>query len=185
MCRHVDLAGERLDIDLASAATELAARPSDREVAYRQGRRLVPRLEAVNWQAIPQQDLPFGSGRTYLLTGGLGEIGREVAAWLLREHQVRLLVLGRTALPPREQRDNASGSDRDRIEALERLEKLGPVRYESVDVGDERAVRRVVSEVENDWVCRLDGVIHLAGVRHDCALADETARTFAQRSGRR
>jgi len=181
-CRHVDLAGERLDLDLASAKTELAARPSDREVAYRQRKRLVPRLESVDWQSLPQRDLPVRRGGTYLLTGGLGGIGREVAAWLLREHEVRLLVLGRTPLPPREQWHHArqeQHADWERIEALERLEKLGTVRYESVDVGDESAVRLVVSLAETDWDRRLDGVIHAAGVRHECALADETHRSFA------
>jgi len=181
-CRHIDLAGERLEVDLASAKSELAARPSDREVAYRQGRRLVPRLETVDWQSLPQRDLPIRTGSMYLLTGGLGGIGREVAAWLLREHEVRLLVFGRTPLPPRENWDTPrqeQPADRDRIEALERLDKLGAVRYESVDVGDESAVRQVVSLAETDWDRRLTGIIHLAGVRHECALAQETPETFA------
>ncbi len=180
--RHVDLAGEKLDLDLASAMSELAARISDREVAYRQGRRLVPRLETLDWQSLPERELPIRRGGMCLLTGGLGGIGREVGAWLLREHEVRLLILGRTSLPPRAQWQQArqeQHAEWERIDALERLEKLGTVRYESVDVGDESAVRQVVGLVETDWDRRLDGVIHAAGVRHECALADETPQTFA------
>ncbi|MGO9922933.1 MAG: thioester reductase domain-containing protein [Isosphaeraceae bacterium] len=180
--RHVDLAGEKLDLDLASATSELIARPSDREVAYRRGKRLVPRLETVDWQSLPQQDLPVRRGGMYLLTGGLGGIGREVAAWLLREHEVRLLILGRTSSPPRaqwQQTREEQYSGWERIDALEGLEKLGTIRYEAVDVGDESAVRQMVGRAETDWDRRLDGVIHSAGVRHECALSDETSQSFA------
>jgi acyl transferase domain-containing protein/NADPH:quinone reductase-like Zn-dependent oxidoreductase/acyl carrier protein len=40
------------------------------------------------------------AGGTYLITGGLGSMGRVVARWLAREARARLVLLGRTALPP-------------------------------------------------------------------------------------
>jgi thioester reductase-like protein len=181
-CRHVDLEGESCEVDLAAAKNELAARPSEREVAYRQGRRLAPRLKIIDWESLPERDLPLRRGGVYLLTGGLGGIGREVATWLLREYEARLLILGRTPLPAREDSDLATPGNetqKDRIEALRRLEKLGVVHYAAVDVADESAVQQVVSQAETGWQRRLDGVVHLAGIRHERALAEETALSFA------
>ena len=42
-----------------------------------------------------EQPLPFRRGGLYLLSGGLGGIGVEVAKYLLKQYQARLLLVGR------------------------------------------------------------------------------------------
>src|SRR5690606_37362453 len=42
---------------------------------------------------------------TYLVTGGLGGVGSLVAEWLARTCKANLVLVGRRALPPREQWD--------------------------------------------------------------------------------
>jgi thioester reductase-like protein len=171
-CRNIDLGGVRIDQDAESLRAELAARPGEREVAYRQGRRLVPRLERVDWRAEETRELPVRQGGAYLITGGLGGIGRELAHWLMARFRVRLLLIGRSDITNRD----AAGAER--MRALRRLETLGTVVYEPLDVGDEDAMREVICRVERDWGTRLDGVFHLAGVPHDCAIQEETADSF-------
>lgn len=55
---------------------------------------------------------------TYLLTGGLGGIGTEIAAYLLEHYQARLILVGRTHLP-----ENASAITT-KLERYHRLQQL-------------------------------------------------------------
>ncbi|MEH2155687.1 hypothetical protein [Nostoc sp.] len=43
----------------------------EREVAYRNGQRFVPRLEKVDLISEPKSSVTFKQGGTYLITGGL------------------------------------------------------------------------------------------------------------------
>ncbi|RSM90621.1 type I polyketide synthase [Kibdelosporangium aridum] len=100
---------------------------------------------------------------TYLVTGGLGGIGTEVARWLVEQGAKHLLLVGRAELPPRStwphlDRDSAEYR---RVGALESLEQTGiHVRYEAVDVADEAALRSLISEMDHP----VRGVFHTAGI---------------------
>jgi NAD(P)-dependent dehydrogenase (short-subunit alcohol dehydrogenase family) len=86
----------------------------------------------------------------YVITGGLGGIGVEVAKHLLREHQARVLLIGRTLLPDRSAWPShlAKGDElARRIESLIALERLGgTVAYSAVDVGDFALLKRAVDD---------------------------------------
>jgi iturin family lipopeptide synthetase A len=91
-------------------------------------------------------------GSCWLVTGGLGGVGRAVLPGL----GIRMLVAGR-------------GPARD-------LAELGPdARYVRVDVADADALEAAVAEAEASWGESLTGVLHLAGVYESMQLADTTA----------
>ena len=105
---------------------------------------------------------------TYLITGGLGEIGLALAAYLARAHKARLALLGRTPLPPRSAWPDieATGTDSrarliERIRAIEALG--GEVMTIAADVADSAALAAALDRVESRFG-RIDGVIHAAGV---------------------
>ncbi|MYS29483.1 hypothetical protein GTW38_21670, partial [Streptomyces sp. SID7804] len=80
-CTHLDLAaddGDPLPVLLAETATA----PSDTEVAHRGGHRYVRRLAPLP-DTPPRTQPPARDGFT-LVSGGLGGVGGEVAAHLLR-----------------------------------------------------------------------------------------------------
>jgi len=166
-CRHLDLPLADGVRNVSRVHREVAALNGDREVAWRDGRRLVAGLERLDLPAERAQDLPFEPGGMVLLTGGLGGIGREVAEYLLRESKARLLVVGRTPLA----REGRGAEVEARLAAL-RLQ--GEVAYEAVDVANEAGLRAAIEAAEARWGCRLGGAIHLAGVLRECPLADET-----------
>jgi amino acid adenylation domain-containing protein/FkbM family methyltransferase len=181
-CRHLDLPVDRPEGNAAHVLCELRA-GGDREAAYRAGRRLVPRLEKVAWRPEERRPLPLRQGGLYLLSGGLGGIGVEVARYLLERYRARLVLLGRTPLPDRAswaslvRRGDALA---ERIEAFEALEQLGgAVCYEAVDVCDLERLRAAVGVAEARWGRPLDGVFHLAGVYHERLLAEETRQSVA------
>jgi non-ribosomal peptide synthetase component F/NAD(P)-dependent dehydrogenase (short-subunit alcohol dehydrogenase family) len=157
-CTHIDLPLGSATANAALVLWELPDR-GDREVAYRDGRRLVPRLERIDLRGQEKQAVPFKPGGVYLLSGGIGGIGLEVARYLLNEYQARLLLIGRTPLPQAELR-------------LRTLQELGEIRYAAVDVADLEGLRLAAKEAESQWGRSLDGVLHLAGTYEEHALAE-------------
>jgi NADP-dependent 3-hydroxy acid dehydrogenase YdfG/acyl carrier protein len=118
----------------------------------------------------------------YLLSGGLGGIGVEIAKYLLKQYEAKLLLVGRTPLAPASTRDvNGERTNvSERIKAYRELEKIpGEVSYEALDICDLAGLRQAVERAQNRWRCGLDGVIHLAGIYEERLLIEETRETFA------
>ncbi len=182
-CRHVDLSLDTVEINAEQILRELRVLQRSPEVAYRQNQRLVPCLEKVDWSQEPEQQLPFKQGGMYLLSGGLGGIGVEIAKYLLQNYNARLLLVGRTALPERNTWDAAlkeKNAVRERIEAYLSLEQLGgEIAYQAVDICDRIQLQQVVDRAKSLWQCELDGVIHLAGTAPERLLVDETRDSLA------
>ena len=110
---------------------------------------------------------------TYLITGGLGALGLEVATWLAGQGARRILLAGRTALPPRRtwpaQSEPAIVR---RIEAVRRLEALGvSVTSVAVDIADGAAARAAL-DTDALGLPPVRGVVHAAGVLDDRMLGD-------------
>jgi iturin family lipopeptide synthetase A len=142
---HLDLPGGDRDPELLAEALTWSHRET--VVAWRDVP-MVRGLRAVRPEPGPTA-LPAGS--CWLVTGGLGGVGRTVLAGL----GLRLLVVGR-------------GVAHD-------LDDLGvDVRYATVDVADGAALEAAVDEAEQAWGSGLAGAIHLAG-HYELALLAETA----------
>ncbi|HLL52073.1 MAG TPA: SDR family oxidoreductase, partial [Myxococcaceae bacterium] len=182
-CRHVDLPLESAWVNAQRLIREALAPGRDREVAYRDGGRWVPRLEKAALE--PREELPFQRGELVLLSGGLGGIGLELAKWLLEQHGVRLLLVGRTPLDAEAPEDPAEGlavreSLSERAAQLHKLAQHGEVSYGAADIADEARVRELVQQAEARWGTKLAGVVHLAGVFPARLLEEETAEGLAR-----
>lgn len=172
--RVVDLGAGDPTALAAALAAECDHESTDRDVAYRRGERFVRFLERVDVVNAPAAPPLFRYRGLYVLTGGLGGVGTEVARYLLTRFEARLLVVGRTPLV-----DAAPGTD-PRVDALADLRKQkGEVLYAAADVADAAALGAAVSRAEAHWGAGLDGVVHLAGVFAERQLATETADSFA------
>jgi len=106
---------------------------------------------------------------TYLVTGGCGDLGRQVTRWMVEQGARRLLILGRRTLPERRQwralQDPAARIAVDHIRALEALGAT--VHYQPVDVADFDSLATVIDEyAAADWPA-IRGVVHLAGAAED------------------
>ncbi|MBD0320579.1 MAG: SDR family oxidoreductase, partial [Gemmatimonadetes bacterium] len=107
----------------------------------------------------------------------LGGIALEVAEELARTARARLVLVGRTPLPPRAEWGRAD----DRcIRRVQRLEELGAeVMVAGADVTDAAAMRAVVAEARARFGA-LHGVIHAAGVLEDGLIQGKTPETAAR-----
>ncbi|MGW3505949.1 SDR family NAD(P)-dependent oxidoreductase, partial [Streptomyces globisporus] len=109
-------------------------------------------------------------GGVYVITGGLGGVGRAVAAWMARTYQARLVLVGRTPLPERDDwaaLESEPGTDaetRERMGAVRELESSGAqVLVEACDVADRAALAEAVARAELRFG-PIQGVVHAAGL---------------------
>ncbi|MEU0656877.1 amino acid adenylation domain-containing protein [Streptomyces albogriseolus] len=160
--RHLDLPpGDGTD-PLTFLTAEAAAGADGADVAYRDGLRYERRLAPLP-DSPTRAEPPAHDGFT-LLTGGLGGVGTEIAAHLLRTPGTRLLVLGRTP--------------EDEAHALPRLRERGEVRYARADVTDETRVRAAVESATEAWDVPLNSVLHLAGTLVERPVGELDAPTW-------
>ncbi|MCP4104553.1 MAG: AMP-binding protein, partial [Desulfobacteraceae bacterium] len=186
-CRHTDLPVDANNVSAGLILRESRTTAKDRETAFRQGQRRIPKLEKLEFS--DKQELPFKQDEVILISGGLGGIGIEIARYLLKNHKSRLILVGRTPLSDSEvipaQADSlASGmSVPERVKVLQELKQIGEVIYEAADVCDLEQMQQIVSQGKKRWHSDLSGVIHLAGTFPTRLLSEETVESFAKTLG--
>ena len=138
--------------------------------AWRKGRRWLRRYQPVDLPVAETMALPLKPGGSYLITGGLGGIGLELAAWLAKTASARLLLTSRRSLPPRETwKALLAGHAADEhtaaiIKAVCDIEAMGgTVMTAAADAADHAAMAAAIGTSRERWG-NLDGVIHAAGV---------------------
>jgi NAD(P)-dependent dehydrogenase (short-subunit alcohol dehydrogenase family) len=172
-CTHLDLAMDEVatlrDDHLDSMVGDLLSHSRDVDVAYRHGRRWTLGYAGVRLEAPAETSRPrLRDGGTYLITGGFGGIGLVLAEHLAETCHARLVLTGRHGVPPREEwparKASADARTKARIDAMERLERLGAtVLCAEADVADFERMREVVALAQARFG-RIDGVIHAAGI---------------------
>jgi acyl transferase domain-containing protein len=158
----------------AQLLAELLAEPVDWVVALREGRRWIPDYDmldpGVTGQSMTNAAAPIRRNGVYLITGGLGGIGLALAERLAEHYVARLVLFGRTPVPPPDQwnailADSSAASEvRRRLEALQRLQARG-AEFVVVagDVTEPADVTRAVATATTRFGA-LHGVLHTAGV---------------------
>ena len=155
-CRHIDLSpGEKFPIK------ELMALDQEGQVAYVNGLRFVPRLmKETMAKENPFKIDPDGS---YLITGGLGDLGLITAEWLIKQGAKHLVLAGRDI----SKTVDLPGAT---------IEKI------ALDVSQKEAVDAVMKEFGNEWP-ELKGVIHAAGILDDGSLQSLDWNSFEKVGG--
>ena len=149
---------------------ELTAKTSDNVVAYRGEHRRVQTFESIRLDRAVEGTTKLREGGVYLITGGLGGIGLVLAEYLAQTVQAKLILVGRSALPNRnewsqwlethEAQDNVSR----KIQKVQALEELGAeVLIASADVNNQKQMQAVITQAEQKFGV-LHGVIHAAGI---------------------
>jgi acyl-CoA synthetase (AMP-forming)/AMP-acid ligase II/acyl carrier protein len=153
---HVDVA-EATASGVPALIAELDEIGEELEVVLRGRGRFVPRLRAA--APVPQERALVERGAFYVVSGGLGGVGKLVAHRLLRELDTRLLLIG--------------------LSATKLPESLGAhsshARVARVDVADATALKLAITAGEAAFGLPCRGAFHLAGAYHEAALAEETA----------
>ncbi|WP_263167450.1 type I polyketide synthase [Streptomyces sp. SCSIO ZS0520] len=110
---------------------------------------------------------------TYLITGGAGGIGGQLALWLADQGARHLLLTGRSALPEPEAASAPDHPQAGAVSVLRQLDERGVhVTYEAVDVADTRAMRALLDSRRRTGLPPVRGVFHAAGVIDYTLLSD-------------
>jgi len=170
-CRSFDIllpANEReAQLLNAQMMRELASEPTVPIVALRDRRRWMPSYRQL---PLPPAECPtvLREQGVYLITGGLGGLGLSLAEYLARTVAARLILIGRTKFPQREDWPRLiAHAEQDvtiqKIQTLQRLESLGAevwVGRADVTNLDEMQALRAAAQ---DRFGPVHGVIHAAG----------------------
>ncbi|MGB0128392.1 MAG: beta-ketoacyl reductase, partial [Rhodocyclaceae bacterium] len=103
----------------------------------------------------------------YLVTGGLGEVGLLVAGAMAEHGARRLVLMGRSGLPPRTswQHGDLDARTARRVAAVRALEARGvSVNILEADLGDLAAVQKALADYAREAWPPICGVVHAAGV---------------------
>ena len=168
--------GGLIDIDpnYSHAATaevvwaELQHPDSERQISYRENRRFAARLVPRPAQNAVTKPLRFKADASYLVTGGLGDLGLELAKWMVDQGARQIILLSRSALPPRAHWPTLVEDDprfAERVNAIQEMESRGArVLALSGDVGSENVLKELLHEAMDEGWPPISGVIHAAGV---------------------
>jgi acyl transferase domain-containing protein/acyl carrier protein len=139
-----------------AVAQEISAcRPSS-EVAFRNGRRLLPRLSAISFADAAARSPNFDRTKSYLVTGGLGGFGQQLALWLVRRGAGRIILTSRSRPPqamlaPLARELSSQGAE---------------LTVEPLDLTDKSAVRALLVRIMSSDA-PLAGIFHWAGMTID------------------
>jgi acyl transferase domain-containing protein/surfactin synthase thioesterase subunit/acyl carrier protein len=169
----LQLNGDRTpDIDLL--AIELLHPDGETQIAISAaGQRNVPRFVRQSLAELPAQLWQVRSDATYLVTGGLGMLGRSVAKWLISKGAKHLVLTGR----------NASSKAAQELFSTAEINGAA-IRVVAADISRDEDVSRLMQTISNE-LPPLRGVVQSAGVLDDGILAqldwDRFARLFEPR----
>jgi 6-methylsalicylic acid synthase len=134
------------------------------------------------YHAPEERGLSIRPQGTYMITGGLGALGLEVADFLVEQGARRLILVSRRALPPRSRWDAAissSSSSASAIRRIQLLESQGAVVYPmAVDISSPTAVTDLQAAIEQAALPPILGVVHGAGVLEDGLVMESNASSF-------
>jgi acyl transferase domain-containing protein/acyl carrier protein len=149
---------------------EILGGDAEDQIAFREGRRYVARLVRRQSSAAAVPPFPWRTDGSYLISGGLGDLGLLVARWMVEQGARRLILLGRTKLPARSGWNSIEAESRlaRQIAAIRELESAGAtVHLAPVDVADEAELKAFLGEFRAQGWPPIRGVVHAAGVLQD------------------
>ncbi|MFD5257765.1 type I polyketide synthase [Streptomyces bobili] len=174
----VDLAADGASPDADGLMSVLGSVRGEDVIVVRDGQWTVSRLARIERDAT-RTATEFRADGTYLITGGLGALGLEIAHWMAGRGARRLVLAGRSGLPPRESWDTVEDPRVQRqIDAVRALEALGvTVRALALDITDRDQAAKLLSPSELQ-LPPIRGVVHAAGVLDNRMLTDLTEKSL-------
>ncbi|MEM9567497.1 MAG: SDR family NAD(P)-dependent oxidoreductase, partial [Cyanobacteria bacterium P01_E01_bin.34] len=147
----IDLPNQVSATVLDRVVTEFMHGSGDEQISWHAQQRSVARLVPIEWQQSPIEDRPIRAEGTYLIAGGLGALGRQLARWAIEQGARSLVLLGRRGPSAAIQQD------------ITEWQQAGvTVEVIQADVADRQALQTVLEQLRKQ-VGPLRGVFHVAG----------------------
>ncbi|BBX70200.1 type I polyketide synthase [Mycolicibacterium psychrotolerans] len=170
----MDLPSAGVPAAAVSALTGILPAATKSILSLRDGQLFAPSLVPLSGEPV-REALRCRPDAAYLVTGGLGALGLLTAAWLADRGARRIVLAGRTALPPRRRwdDDDLDEDTRRKVAALRALEVRGvAVEVASLDVGSREALQALLDRRDDQGAPPIRGVVHGAGLTDSQLLTD-------------
>ncbi|CAM4477235.1 type I polyketide synthase [Paenibacillus xylanexedens] len=141
-----------------------------KSLAIRNGQAYQAEFAPADVGSLPDVDMNWKEDGVYIITGGLGGLGMEIAERLLSFGRMNLALIARTPLPKRHNWDiilnakNTSPVLKSKLLRLLDMEKrAGQMMYLGADVADADQLSQAIEQLRSRFGC-IRGIIHAAGV---------------------
>jgi surfactin family lipopeptide synthetase A len=181
-CRFLDIDGQTTAAEILEELN-FGFEESYQYRAYRNGERFIREIKSVNLEKKESSGISLKDGGVYLITGGTGGIGLEMAHFLAKQSIIKLALINRSEFPSRDKWDAELNGRKDeklcrKIEKLREIEKAAEsVHLYSVDVSNFDELKAVIETIHND-LGKISGVIHAAGVAGEGFIFNKNIETF-------
>ncbi len=164
--RCIDVAAAD-QLNVITLMQEIAAKSYPGMSAYRKGKRFTKQFAKKDFASHPQQENVFRENGIYLITGGLGGIGLQLARHLADQCRCKIILIGRKEIPPKENwRKEMAHPDRQIGSALRELINIeeggSEIFYYAADVSDRSAMTAVFEDIQYRFTS-INGIVHAAG----------------------
>ncbi len=155
-CFHIDVDDiTNIDNITQMINTILGNNMKQQEIILRNGKKFILKLEKVNNSTQEIQKEGFVKNGCYVITGGLGGIGFELAKYLIQRYDSSIILFGRSKVT----------EDNNKSAKLEILKKLTEnVVYYSCEVDDEENMEKFIKDAEDMFSRSINGIFHSAGL---------------------
>lgn len=171
-CRLIDVAATDLNTEesagnaAAGVVDILQTETRDNQLAVRDSQFLTPRMMQVARSKKTSERFEAKATASYLITGGVGNLGRQAARWLADHGATQVILVSRRAP------DDSAIAFIEEIEAAECR-----VIVHTADMTSRTDVSTLFQRFGDDLL-PLNGVIHAAGILDDGLLTDQTWERF-------
>lgn len=170
---YVNIRCRAIDIDETSTAdeivSELKCNRNSYVVALRNCRRYVEIFEALEEKNMKEINVEIKNDGIYIITGGSGKIGLEIAGYFASKNKVNIALISRSGMPDRSEWNEIISRGVDskeclKIEAILDIEKTGSkVECFKADVAEIIEMEEVIQQLRNKFG-KINGIIHAAGL---------------------
>lgn len=149
-------------------ANEIKVGCTDNEIQYVLGKRQARKL--CQNKILSNVRCKFKRNGVYILTGGLGGVGRVISKYLCEAYHARLILCGRRPL------------DQKLKQQIQEIESVGgKVIYIQTDITKKESVTNLVQDAKKSYK-KINGIIHLAGTVKDALFVEKTVEDMQQLS---
>jgi phthiocerol/phenolphthiocerol synthesis type-I polyketide synthase E len=173
-CRLIDLSSQEADSagfskTVARMIDDLDRPSPDGIIAYRHHKMWLRSVSQITLDPVDPSKLPVRDGGTYLITGGLGDVGLAMANALADRAPVKLVLVSRSipaVLQGAGSAEKSESSERDAgiLQKLEDIRAKGAeVLVGAADVAHMDSMQRIIKQARERFG-EINGVFHAAGV---------------------
>ncbi|MBJ8015076.1 SDR family NAD(P)-dependent oxidoreductase [Bacillus cereus group sp. N34] len=168
-CRGIDI---DTSFNVDHLINEISKEKKEYLVAYREGIRYIEEFGTYDISKQQNLETKVREGSVYVITGGTGGLGLEIAKNFASQAKVKLALLNRTKFPPRQEWSGIlknSGNNKlyRAIKMIQEIEDTGSeVFLYDVNINDYEKTKIIINSIRNE-LGTINGVVHCAGVAGD------------------